>query len=443
MSKENKQSNKKPTTKKVANETVTNTKITKATKNEKKVKEKKSNLKVFDTMEEANNFEENNEMNEIIDNDTEAFEEEVNLEVEEKKGSKEKEDKIKKIEKLAKEKRVKTSKKNPNETLLWLDKNRYVIYAFLGGVLITVLIAMIIWPDRIATLKNGEQPIVKVGKETYTADELYENMKDYYSVSLLLDQIDSDLLTKLYPEDEEMTKEVNSNAEYYLNMYNQYYGYTKEEFLSSNGFSNYNEFLEYLKLDYRRNKHLDDYVEKNLTDNEIQKYYDENVFGDINTQHVLVEISTDIDDEDGLKDEDAKKIADEIITKLNDGTSWETIQEEYKDQITYEDLGYQTWNASLEQSFMTALKEMEDNTYSEEPVKTSYGYHIIYRLDQKETPSLKDVKTTIIKNLVTSKKSEDENLLYKSLISLREENKMDFSDTVMKDKYDTYCKQYK
>ena len=475
MSKENNKSNKKKN-----NTKVTNTKITKATK-----KEEKSKIKVYDTMEESESFEEdlknmeeeNTEEIEVKDDfeDDDEFEDEEEFEVEEEFETEEKEEeeeeeeiiekvvetkpkkekkekkkeentsteKIKKIEKLAKEKKSKTKSNNKKieEILLLFDKYSTQIYSFIGGVLLTTLIVFIIWPDRIAALKNGEEPIVKVGKENYTADELYEMMKDYYSVSLLLDDIDNDLLTKLYPEDEEMTNSVNDDAEYYLNMYKQY-GYTEEKFLEDNGFSSYNEFLDVLRLDYRRNKYLDEYVEKNLEDKEIEKYYNDNVYGDINTQHVLVEISSSEDD-GKLSDEDAKKLAEEIITKLNDGTSWETIQEDYKDKITYEDLGYQAWDASLEESFITALKEMEDNTYSEEPVKTSYGYHVIYRLDQKEAPTLKEMKETIIKKLVTNKKADDKDLLYKALIALREENKIDFKDTVMKDKYDTYTKQYK
>ena len=484
MSKEKNKSNKKNTNKKT-NEKVTDTELTKATTKKEKInKEKESEVKVIDTMEEAYELDEDLELEdeeletveEKITDEDETIEEEITDEVEtieeeefdedleaeeveeeiaeeeikpvkEKKEKKKKDnsqEKIKKIEKMAKEKKVKTSSNNDKLTkvLLFLDKNRYAIYSFIGGVLITVLIAMIIWPDRIAKLKNGEEPIVKVGKNNYTADELYEDMKDYYSVGLLLDNIDNDLLTKLYPENDEMTKEVDDNAKYYLNMYNQYYGYTEEKFLEANGFSSYNEFLEYLTLDHRRNKYLDDYVEKNLTDKEIEDYYNDNVFGDINTQHILVE-TTDSEDEEGLSDEEAKKLAEEIITKLNDGTSWETIQEDYKDKITYEDLSYQSWDASLEESFMTALKDMEDNTYSEEPVKTSYGYHVIYRIDQKDTPKLKEVKKTIIENLVTDKKAEDENLLYKALISLREEKNIDFKDTVMKEKYEKYCEQYK
>ena len=221
-----------------------------------------------------------------------------------------------------------------------------------------------------------------------------------------------DLLTKLYPEDDAMKDKVSENAEYYLNMYKQYYNYTQEEFLEKNGFSSYEAFLDYLRLDYRREQYLDDFVKKSLTDDEIQKFYDEKVYGDINTQHMLVEVkASDEKDSDKLSDEDAKKLAEEIITKLNDGTSWENIQKDYKDKITYEDLGYQAWDASLEESFMKALKDMEDNSYSKEPVKTSYGYHVIYRLDQKKKPTLKKAKETVVKKLVTEKKANDSNLL--------------------------------
>lgn len=444
MSKETNKNKKDSNKKNKDKEKITNKEITKASKQETRKKEKEKNLAVEENevLEVIPEVEE--EYNEDLDNN---FEEEIIVE-EKKEKKKEKKSKVKvekieKIEKIAKEKKKKEKKKiDFYETFLKVDKNRHVIYSFVGGVLITVLVALIIWPDRIATLKDGTQPIVKVGGTTYTADQLYEHMKDYYSVSLLLDEIDTDLLTKLYPENEELLKEVNSSADYYLNLYKQYYGYTEEEFLEKNGFSSYNAFLDYLKLDYRRSKYLDDYVKKNLTEEEIKKYYDENVFGDINTQHVLVEVSTS--ENDGkLSDADAKKLAEEIITKLNDGTPWETIQEEYKDKIVFEDLSYQAWDASLETSFMNALKEMEDNTYSTEPVKTSYGYHVIYRIDQKEQPSLKKSKEKITKKLIANQKAADSNLLYKALISLREEKNIDFSDTVMKEKYETYCKQYK
>lgn len=466
MSKEktNSQNTKKNTTKKdkkVAEEekvtkTKTKSKDTKKQKpNKKEVKEiKKEEKKVIEVEEEVIG-------DEYYDEDLEDiyYEEEITETKPEKKEKKKETKKeetskenIKKIEKIAKEKSKKQKKTSNNikKFGLFLEEHRNVISSFIAGVLITILIVILIWPDRIATLKDGTQPVVKVGKTTYTANDLYDRMKEHYSVSQLLDKIDTDLLEKLYPETDEMNEEVKSNAEYYINMYKQYYNYTEEQFLQANGFSSYDSYLEYLKLDNRRKKYLDDYVEKNLKDDEIQKYYDENVYGDINCQHILVETSSEDssdseskDDNKKLSDEDAKKLAEEIITKINDGTSWDDIKKEYKDKVTFEDLGYQSWDSDLEDTFKDALKDMDDNSYSDEPVKTSYGYHVIYRLDQKKAPSLKKAKSTIVEKLVSEKEEEDSNLQYKALISLRKENNIKFSDTDMKAKYESYIKQYK
>ena len=122
--------------------------------------------------------------------------------------------------------------------------------------------------------------------------------------------------------------------------------------------------------------------------------------------------------------------------------TFEEAKEEYKDKITFEELGYQAFNASLESAYMEEMQELENDEYSKEPVKTSYGYHIVYRIDQKDTPKLKDVKDTIIDIISSKKQAEDSNLLYKALISLREEKKIDFKDTVMKEKYEELCKNY-
>lgn len=419
-------------------------------KGEKEIKEKVDLTKEEEKVTTSDLGEYDEDLEDMEEVEIQEKPKKAKTEKKEEKKEKELRANVEKIEKIAqdKKKKVNTSKNNNsklNEFATFFEKHHIAIYSFVAGVFITTLIAFIIWPDRIATLKDGTQPVVKINKKTYTANDLYEDMKSYYSVSLLLDKIDNDLLTKMYPEDDTMTSEVKSNAEYYFNTYKQYYNYTQEQFLEKNGFSSYDAFLDYLRLDYRRNKYLEDYIKKNLSEDEIKKYYDENVFGDINTQHILVEVKSDSDKEDSkkLSDEDAKKLAEEIITKLNDGTSWEQIQKDYKDKITYEDLSYQSWDASLEESFMTALKKMDNNSYSEEPVKTSYGYHVIHRLDQKKKPTLKKSRDKIISNLVSDKKSADSNLLYKSLISLRKEKKIDFSDTVMKSKYESYCNQYK
>lgn len=404
------------------------TKSTKTNSNKNKPKATKTTTKV--------------ETKKEIKNKNEVKEEKVITKKEETK------DKIKEIEEKTKKKNKITKTKNNKEdffTRIANDERRKIVYGFLGGLLLGLLIMFIFMPDRIATLKDGTQPIATISGKNVTADELYEDMKSQYPINVLLDKIDNIILTKKYKEDDTMKDKVNSNAEYYLNMYKQYYkDITDEnELLEKMGFASYDKYLEYLKLDYRKTKYTEEYIKDNLTDDEIQKYYDENVFGDINCQHVLVKVKSDDSSSEGLSDDEAKKLAEEIIKKINDGTSWEDIQKEYKDKVTYEDLGYQSWDASLETNFLTAIKDMDENSFSKEPVKTSYGYHVIYKLDQKKAPKLNKVKDTIIEKLISNKKSEDQNISYKALINLRKENKLEFSDTVMKEKYETYCKQYK
>lgn len=372
-----------------------------------------------------------------------------------KNNKKEKKEVVVKEEKVVKEVPKKESKKESKKDtkkvnkvnddkvfkmLEFFDKYRLAIYGAVGGILITVLVVVIIWPDRIATLKDGTQPVAEIDDYTVTANDLYEDMKDVYSISSLLDKIDNKILEEKYPETDEMNDELKQQAESYYSAYKQYYKMDKETFLSNNGFGSEKAFLEYLRLQYRRNKYAEDYIKTLISDKEVEKYYEDKVYGDINTKHILVKVDSSASDEDKKK---AENLAKEIISKLNNGKSFDDVKEEYKDQITYEELGYKSYNANLESAYMEAMQKLENNSYSKEPVKTSYGYHVIYRIDQKEKPALEDVKEEIIDSLVSEKKSEDKNISYVALDKMREESGLKFSDTVLEKKYNTYMSQYK
>ena len=318
------------------------------------------------------------------------------------------------------------------------DNRKAILFGIVGFLVATLLFRCILWPDRIAALKDGTQPIATVNGETITADDLYTNMKEYYSVNILLNEIDDMILTKMYPENDDMNTEVEETAEQYYSYYESG-GYTREEFLKQYGFASEKDFVESLKLDYRRNKYYEEYVEKMVTDKEIDKYYKENVFGDVDSKHILVKI----DKENGLSDEDAKKLANEIIKKLNSGKKWEEVTEEYKDKIVTEELGYMAFNASLESAYLKECKNLEVEKYSKTPVLTSYGYHIVYKKAQKDKPSLKDVKDDIIDVLATEKKNADTSLYYKSLIAMRTDAKLEFTDTKLGEEYNKYVGSYK
>lgn len=346
------------------------------------------------------------------------------------------------VKEIKKEEKKNTNKKEYDKLFKFydfIDKYRLAIYGVIGGVLATVLVVILIWPDRIAKLENGLEPVASIDGLTVTAEDLYEDMKEIYSVSNLLDIIDNKILEEKYPETDEMNTELNDQAENYYNMYNQYYGYSKEEFLTKNGFGSERAFIEYLRLQYRRTQYTDDYIKEQITDKEIEKYYEDKVYGDINTKHILVKVSSSATDEEK---KEAENLAKEIITKLNEGKSFDEVKDEYKDKITYEELGYKAYNASLESAYMEAMQKLENNSYTKEPVQTSYGYHVIYRIDQKEKPALKDVKEEIITSLVSEHKSEDTSVQYKALEKMREDAKLKFTDTVLEKKYETYKSQY-
>ena len=350
----------------------------------------------------------------------------------------------KKVETVKPEK-VKIKKEKNNEKLVTLfkkvDDKRFGIILFVVGFLIaTLLFRCILWPDRIATLKDGTQPIATLNAKTITADDLYENMKSYYSVNVLLNEIDDIILSKKYKETDEMNEEIKSTAEYYYSMYEKQAGYTKEQFLSEYGFASEDSFLDNLRLDYRRNKYYEEYVLSLITDKEVEKYYKDDVFGDVDSKHILVSVAKD--DKEGLSDEEAKKLANEIIKKLDSGTSWDDVVKEYKDQITSEDLGYNAFNASLESAYLKECKDLKVGTYSKSPVLTSYGYHIVYKKAQKDKPELDSVKDDVKDILAKEKKENDTNLYYKALIKLRADSKLEFNDTKLKDEYNTYVNKY-
>lgn len=356
------------------------------------------------------------------------------------KAEQKKEEKV--VKEVKKEEKKNTNKKEYDKLFKFydfIDKYRLAIYGVIGGVLATVLVVILIWPDRIAKLENGLEPVASIDGLTVTAEDLYEDMKEIYSVNNLLDIIDNKILEEKYPETDEMNTELNDQAENYYNMYNQYYGYSKEEFLTKSGFGSERAFIEYLRLQYRRTQHTDDYIKEQITDKEIEKYYEDKVYGDINTKHILVKVSSSATDEEK---KEAENLAKEIITKLNEGKSFDEVKDEYKDKITYEELGYKAYNASLESAYMEAMQKLENNSYTKEPVQTSYGYHVIYRIDQKEKPALKDVKEEIITSLVSEHKSKDTSVQYKALEKMREDAKLKFTDTVLEKKYETYKSQY-
>ena len=319
-----------------------------------------------------------------------------------------------------------------NKIILLWKKNKNIIYSGLIGLGIGIFITLSFFPERIAVLQDGTQVVATTNYNTITADNLYESMKDEYAISALLNEIDKQILENTYTVTEEMQKEINDTAQYYINMYETYYDFSKEEFLTNNGFETENDFLEYLTIDYLRNVYYEEYLKKQIDDKDIKNYYKKSVYGAIETKYIAIDINMD----------NSETIIKEILEKLKNGSSYEEIINIYEEKITYQDLGYLSWNANIDEVYLTKLQELKNNTYSKEYISTNFGYTIIFRGEQQDKKDLEEEKENIIEKLAIKLKESDENLYYKALIKLRNDNNLEFLDTDLKTKYKAYCKQF-
>ena len=297
-----------------------------------------------------------------------------------------------------------------------------------------------------ADLKDGAQVAVSIEGAKITATEYYEEIKND-NIAKLIDMVDHSILDKKYKANEEEDSAVKSQIDQIKSNYgedeNTYNAILKQYF----GVENEKEFEEMLRLEYKRNLAVNDYISNNLTDKEINKYYEDNIVGDIKASHIL--ITADYDD-DATEEEkkEAENVALEeakkIIKKLNDGEDFAKLAKKYsKDTATSADggnLDYFDPNDMVVE-FATAVKDLENGKYTKEPIKTQYGYHIILKVDQKEKAKLEDVKDEIKETLTNKKLEESTTIYYETLIKVREEQKINWKDDSLKKAYNEYMEK--
>lgn len=326
------------------------------------------------------------------------------------------------------------------KTKLKFNKKETLITGAIGivmGIAITCLVGFVFdyfaKSAGLAKLKYGDEVVATVNGKGITATEIYETLKNSNGLSVLISKIDKNIMDEMYNLTEEEEEEAKEQADYYLSYYSAM-GYTEEEFLSANGFASYDEFLDDIRLSLKSSKYLYDYLEGKLENGAVENYYNEHK-SEIETydsEHVLVKITDDVTDEQALA------LINEILAKVNEGKTFAEIEEEYGDQIVHEELGFQGQSSSLESAYIDALVAMEDGTYSTEPVKTSYGYHIIHKI---KTSTMEDLRETIIETLSEDLLEEDPYISYKAFDELRKDKNLEIYDENLKKQYEEYINE--
>lgn len=321
-------------------------------------------------------------------------------------------------------------------------KNKKIVLALA----IILVVSVICTGCKDADVKNGAKVAVSTKQEKITASEYYDEIKED-NISKLIDMIDQDILDKKYPKTDEETKAVEdqisqikttygSDEETFNNIIKQYFGVENEK-----------ELDKVLRLEYKRNKAVDDHVMKNLTDKEIEKYYKEYIYGDMKASHILItpDVKEDATEDDKEKAEKAaKKEAEKVIKKLEDGESFDKLAKKYSDDEASAknggDLGYFKYKDMVKE-FSEATRNLEKDKYTKKPVKSEYGYHIILKTGQKEKPKLKKVKKEIKETLKDEKLENSPTLYYETLMKIREENDIKWNDSKLKKAYKDFMKK--
>lgn len=294
--------------------------------------------------------------------------------------------------------------------------------------------------------KDGEEIIASVDGKDFTVDELYKEMKTTYGYSQLINMVDLYIGDKEIETTDELKESAKKEAEAYVAFADQY-GVSLETVLSANGLSGIStkeELEDYILKTQKVNLAIEKQIKSTITDKDIEKYYNDNYSEKLTVRHILIEIESS--DKDGKKAlETANKVIDELKKtdkdKLDD--KFVELAKEYSDDSTYNTGGLieNFMSGTVVKEFWEASEKLKDGEYTDKPVKTTYGYHIILRKSKSDKPDLEDSKEEIKDAIATQKTTNDNFATYTAMKELREKYKLSINDSDINEEYKDFLKQ--
>lgn len=164
------------------------------------------------------------------------------------------------------------------------------------------------------------------------------------------------------------------------------YGDDFETVLNQNGYPNEDAFVSFNRIQRHMNKIYQEAqvdIEKYVNKEDVAKKLDD---GKITVKHILISFDSESAGEvtDEVKAE-AKKKAEEVLEKVKNGEDFDKLIEEYNDDPGATSEGYTfADNGEMVQEFADAAFALEVGETSE-LVETTFGYHIIKRIDRNIT----------------------------------------------------------
>lgn len=218
----------------------------------------------------------------------------------------------------------------------------------------------------LSACNGGSDSIVESKAGNITKDEFYEAMKDKQG-ELVLQQL---LYTKVLSDKYEVTdKDLDAKVKEYKEQLG-------DTFFLQYGFEDEAAFKkdENVKLEVL----IEKAVLKDMKEEDVKKYYEENYKPEIKARHILVE------------DEETAK---EVKAKLDEGGKFEDLAKEYSKDGSAEQGGDLGWfgPGAMVPEFEEAAYALDINEISE-PVKSQFGFHIIQVTEKKKEEPFDKVK---------------------------------------------------
>ena len=301
-----------------------------------------------------------------------------------------------------------------------------------------------------AKLANGEEAVVHINGKDFSANDLYKELKSSYGTSTLINMIDDYIVSVEITDQTEAEaygKSMVTSEKTKFDSYSSLLSYTWEEYLRNNGFNSEDELAEYFKNDYLKEKVAIKYIIPSITDKEIKKYYDEEVDDKIVARHIIITPQTDdsmSSEEKEAAEEEAKNKVAEIIKLLDEGKDFSELAKEYSSDSSANDGGLLDAFTSedVDSDFWKAAEALEVGEYSKEPVKSQFGYHVILKEKVIAKDSLEDMKETIQNKIAENKLDKNSDLETETWFKIRDEYKIDITDSDLKYIYDLTKSQY-
>lgn len=294
-------------------------------------------------------------------------------------------------------------------------------------------------------LKDGLEIVASIKGKEITAEELFDDLKEDYGTTTVINAIDEYIANKEVKTTDTMT----SNAKKQISEMKQYYESMNQKWdnvLSQYGYKNEDELINDYILNSKKEEVAKNHLKKEVTDDEINAYYEKEIYGDYTVKHILITPDTNdnmSDDEKKEAEDKALKTAEEVISKLQNGEKWADLVSEYsKDEASKEDEGLISdfTKGDVVEEFFDATLELKDGEYTKTPVKSTYGYHVILRVKASEKPKLDDVKDSVISSIVENKLTNDSNLYNSTWAKIRESYEFKINDSDIENSYNAKIK---